>query len=78
MQTKFFTNVTDVAEAVLKSAESFLTGEIMNVESSQTIAVSKIADLLGGSKVYIPKAPGEQELHFRRYIENQGTFELVS
>jgi len=48
----------------LMSAESALTGEIMNVGSGQTISVNEIADLLGGSKVYIPKRPGEPECTF--------------
>ena len=64
LQTRDFTYVTDVAEAVLMSAESSVAGEIMNVGSGQTISVNEIADLLGGSKVHIPKRPGEPECTF--------------
>lgn len=63
-QTRDFTYVTDVADAVYTAAVSDVQGEIMNVGSGQTISVNKIVDLLGGEKTYIPKRPGEPDCTF--------------
>ena len=54
-QTRDFTYVTDVVDAFLRSANSRLKNEIMNVGSGQTISVNKIITLLGGNSVYIKK-----------------------
>ena len=63
-QTRDFTYVTDVVDAFLRSANSRLKNEIMNVGSGQTISVNKIIDLLGGKSVYIKKRPGEPNCTF--------------
>jgi len=63
-QTRDFTYVTDVANAVYTAALSDVQGEIMNVGSGQTISVNMIVDLLGGEKTYIPKRPGEPDCTF--------------
>lgn len=63
-QTRDFTYVSDVANAVLASAESPIVGEIFNVGSGQTVSVNKIVELLGGEKVHIPKRPGEPDCTF--------------
>jgi UDP-glucose 4-epimerase len=63
-QTRDFTFVTDIAQAVLAAAESDLSGEIFNVGSGQTVSVNHLAELLGGETVNIPKRPGEPDCTF--------------
>lgn len=63
-QTRDFTYVTDVADAVYTAAVSDIHGEIMNVGSGKTISVNTIVDLLGGKKTHIPKRPGEPDCTF--------------
>ena len=63
-QTRDFTFVTDVAEAVLAAAECSAVGEVFNVGSGKTISVNRITELLGGEKVLIPKRPGEPDCTF--------------
>ena len=61
-QTRDFTYVTDVANAMLHAAKSKLNNKILNVGSGHTISVNKIASLLTNNsypKVNIPKRPGE-------------------
>jgi UDP-glucose 4-epimerase len=63
-QTRDFTFVTDIAQAVLTAAKSDLSGEIFNVGSGQTVSVNHLAKLLGGETVNIPKRPGEPDCTF--------------
>ncbi|MBE7411840.1 MAG: SDR family oxidoreductase [Leptospiraceae bacterium] len=63
-QTRDFTYVRDVAEAVFVAANSNKVGEIYNVGSGATISVNRIVELLGGEKVFIPKRPGEPDCTF--------------
>ena len=63
-QTRDFTYVSDVVEAILKASKSNLKNEIMNVGSGQTVSILKIVKLLGGKKVFIKKRPGEPEITF--------------
>lgn len=63
-QTRDFTFVTDIAQAVLAAAKSDLSGEILNVGSGQTVSVNHLAELLGGETVNIPKRPGEPDCTF--------------
>lgn len=63
-QTRDFTFVTDVADAVVRAAESSVSGEIMNVGSGNTYSVNRLVELLGGEKVHIPKRPGEPDCTF--------------
>ena len=60
-QTRDFTYVSDVVDAMIKASESNVEGEIFNIGSEKDVSVNKIAELLGGKKVYIPKRPGEPE-----------------
>jgi UDP-glucose 4-epimerase len=60
-QTRDFTFVTDVANAIYTAAKSDKVGEIYNVGSGATISVNRIVELLGGEKVHIPKRPGEPD-----------------
>ena len=60
-QTRDFTFVTDVCRAMIAAAEKGRIGEVYNVGSGQTVSVNRIAELLGGDKVFIPKRPGEPD-----------------
>ncbi len=60
-QSRDFIYVKDVAEAFLKSAQSNISGEIMNVGSGRTYSVNRLVELLGGEVIYAPKRPGEPD-----------------
>jgi UDP-glucose 4-epimerase len=63
-QTRDFTFVTDVVDAFVTAAGSGLSGEIMNVGSNNTYSVNRLAELIGGEVVHIPKRPGEPDCTF--------------
>jgi UDP-glucose 4-epimerase len=60
-QTRDFTFVTDVADAVVTAAASDASAEVFNVGSGGTYSVNRLVELLGGDKVHIPKRPGEPD-----------------
>ena len=60
-QTRDFIHVYDLVKALLKAALSNKNGEIYNLAGGKEISVNKIAKLIGGKKVYIPKRPGEPD-----------------
>lgn len=59
-QTRDFTNVKDVVEAMYLALISEKQG-IYNVGTGYPVSVNKIAELIGGDKVFIPKRPGEPD-----------------
>lgn len=63
-QTRDFTYVTDVADALFTAAQSSISGEIFNVGSGATVSVNRLVELLGGDTVHIPKRPGEPDCTF--------------
>ena len=63
-QTRDFTFVTDVADAVVRAAEWDQAGEILNVGSGNTYSVNRLVELLGGEVVHLPKRPGEPDCTF--------------
>jgi UDP-glucose 4-epimerase len=63
-QTRDFTYVTDVVDALIVAAKSNHLGRTYNVGSGTTVSVNRLVDLLGGDKVHIPKRPGEPECTF--------------
>jgi UDP-glucose 4-epimerase len=63
-QTRDFTFVTDVVDAFVTAAGSDLGGEIMNVGSNNPYSVTRLAELIGGEVVHIPKRPGEPDCTF--------------
>ncbi len=63
-QTRDFTYVTDIVMALLAAIKSDKAGEIYNVGSGTTVSVNRIAELLGGEKVHVPKRPGEPDSTF--------------
>ena len=60
-QTRDFTYVTDVANALLSAAKSNKTEQIYNIGSGNTVSINKLVELLGGEKTHIPKRPGEPD-----------------
>ncbi|MDC0052033.1 SDR family NAD(P)-dependent oxidoreductase [bacterium] len=58
-QTRDFIHVSDLVNGIIKAATSNKKGEIYNIGSGKETKVNKIAKLIGGRKVYIPKRPGE-------------------
>jgi UDP-glucose 4-epimerase len=63
-QTRDFTFVTDVVDAFVTAAASGVSGEIFNVGSTNTYSVKRLAQLIGGDVVHIPKRPGEPDCTF--------------
>ena len=63
-QTRDFTYVTDVVSALIKAANSDLSGEVLNVGSDNTYSINRLVELLGGEVCYVPKRPGEPECTF--------------
>ena len=63
-QTRDFTYVTDVANALVTAANSDKIGEIYNIGSGKTVSINKLVELLDGEKLYIPKRPGEPDCTF--------------
>jgi UDP-glucose 4-epimerase len=63
-QTRDFTYVTDIADALLAAANSEKTNEVYNVGSGKSVSVNRLVELLGGEKSYIPKRPGEPDCTF--------------
>ncbi len=63
-QTRDFTYVLDVVEAIYSAVQSDLTGETFNVGSSGHYSVNKLVELLKGEVIKIPKRPGEPDCTF--------------
>lgn len=59
-QTRDFTYVTDVVNALVMAADSDVTG-VFNVGSGDPHSVNALADLIGGPRVHIPTRPGEPD-----------------
>lgn len=60
-QTRDFLYVTDVARAFYAAARTDRTQQIYNLGAGKPQSVNRLADLLGGTRVYIPKRPGEPD-----------------
>lgn len=60
-QTRDFTYVTDVVEALVAVARSDIAGEVFNIGSDNTYSINFLVRLLGGGVTYVPKRPGEPE-----------------
>jgi len=63
-QTRDFTYVSDVVDAIYRAWKSNIKDQIFNVGSGKTISVNKIVKILGGKKTYVPKRPGEPDCTF--------------
>lgn len=61
-QTRDFTFVTDVVDALITAAGSDRTGEVYNVGSGQPVSVNELIRQLGSPPtVQVPKRPGEPD-----------------
>jgi len=58
-QSRDFVYVTDVAKAFFLAAKSNKSCEIYNLGSDNPQSVNKLANLIGGKKIFIPERPGE-------------------
>ena len=64
-QRRDFTYVSDIVDAIIKTSKSKnLSGKIYNVGSGKTVSINRIAKLLGGKKIFIPKRPGAPDVTF--------------
>ena len=63
-QTRDFTYVTDVADALVKAAASQREGIALNVGSGNTYRIDSLVKLHGGDVVHLPKRPGEPDCTF--------------
>lgn len=64
-QTRDFTYVDDVVKVIINAALfKDAVGEIFNIGSGNTYSINRLAKLIGGNKVYIPKRPGEPNRTF--------------
>jgi len=60
-QTRDFTFVSDVVSAIFTAAKSDLSGEVINIGSSNTYSINRLVELLKGEVTYVPKRPGEPD-----------------
>jgi UDP-glucose 4-epimerase len=60
-QTRDFTFVSDIVNALVMTVESEVSGEIMNIGTGNPKSVNEIVDLLGGEVIHLPKRPGEPD-----------------
>ncbi len=63
-QTRDFTYVTDIVNALVTAAQSNKTNTIYNVGSGKTVSVNHLVELLSDKTVFIPKRPGEPDCTF--------------
>lgn len=63
-QSRDFTFVTDVVDAVNCAVRSDVKDEIFNVSSGKHYTVNRLVELLGGPVTYIPHRPGEPQKTF--------------
>tara|TARA_R110002167_G_scaffold249937_2_gene456083 strand:+ start:219 stop:1238 length:1020 start_codon:yes stop_codon:yes gene_type:complete len=61
-QTRDFTYVGDIADAVVAAAGSDVDGEVFNVGTGASVSINRLVELLGAAEaVHIPKRPGEPD-----------------
>lgn len=61
-QLRDFVFVTDVCKAFILAAKARFSGEVLNVGSGHPETILRLAELLGGPIVHIPKRPGEPDV----------------
>ncbi len=61
LQTRDFTFVTDVVDAMCVAATSPISGEVINIGSDNTYSINRLVELLGGEVAHIPTRPGEPD-----------------
>jgi UDP-glucose 4-epimerase len=63
-QTRDFTYVTDIVDALITAANTPLKGEVFNVGSGGHYSINDLVEHLKGDVCYIPKRPGEPDCTF--------------
>ncbi len=63
-QSRDFTYVSDIIDALIIASKSKIFNDIFNVGSGRTVSVNYIIKLLKGKRVKIPKRPGEPDITF--------------
>ena len=59
-QKRDFTFVNDIVEGtILTALKPIEKGEVINIGGGSNYSINRLAELIGGHKVYIPKRPGE-------------------
>jgi UDP-glucose 4-epimerase len=58
-QTRDFIHVDDLTDAFIKLIKSNLRNKIYNLGSGKETSINKIASIIGGKKIFIPKRPSE-------------------
>ena len=56
--------MTDVIDAFIRAADSNVDRQVFNVGSGGTYSINRLAELLGGESVRLPKRPGEPDCTF--------------
>ncbi len=60
-QTRDFTYVSDVVDAIILASFSKYKNLILNIASGKSVSVNKLVSLLGGPTINIPRRPGEPD-----------------
>jgi UDP-glucose 4-epimerase len=60
-QRRDFIYVTDVARAFVLAAVCPCSGEVFNIGGGAPQSINRLADLIGGETVHVPKRPGEPD-----------------
>ena len=60
-QTRDFTYVSDIVDAIICAINSNISNEVFNIGSENTYSINKLTELLKGPIEYIPKRPGEPD-----------------
>ncbi len=61
-QTRDFTFVSDIVNALISASSLDISSEIFNIGSDNTYSINYLTELLDGEVVYIPKRPGEPDI----------------
>ncbi len=60
-QTRDFTYISDIVDALVTTCRSNIKNEIINIGSGKSYSINKLVKILGGRIVYVPKRPGEPD-----------------
>jgi UDP-glucose 4-epimerase len=60
-QVRDFTYVSDVVGALILAGNSDISGMAINIGTSNPTSVNRLAQLIGGETIHIPKRPGEPD-----------------
>ncbi len=63
-QTRDFTYISDIVDAIVAALKSDKSGEVYNIGSGTTVSVNRMAELLDSPIEYIPRRAGEMQVTF--------------